>query len=150
MKGKARARWSYGTAGRVASRKINETLTAVRGKRYCRAHRRPAGDFAKGSRVRGSLTPCQHWLQSLSSQRPVMEYKRPLKTNDASRMTVPAAVTLEMPLMRIFIAAGSLTKLSVADHSTSAPVSKKKPNWTAPANQVKSLRNSSVRYYHPP
>ena len=83
--------------------------------------------------------PCKDRSQRACSQRPVMEYKRLLKTNEAKRMMVPAAVTLEMPLMRIFIAAGSRTKLSVADHSTSAPVSKKKPNWTAAANQVTSL-----------
>lgn len=69
-----------------------------------------------------------------------MEYKRPLKTKEAKRMMVPAAVTLEIPLMRIFMAAGSRTKLSVADHSTSAPVSKKKPNWTAAANHVVILK----------
>lgn len=125
--------------GRVASRNINETLRAVRGRRYWNAHRRPAGDLANGSRVFGSLTPCQHRSRSESNQRPVIEYNRPLKTNDARKRTVPAAVTLEIPLMRIFMAAGSRTKLSVADHSTSAPVSKKKPNWTAAANHVRSL-----------
>lgn len=71
----------------------------------------------------------------------MIEYNRLLRTKEARKRTVPAAVTLEMPLMRIFMAAGSRTKLSVADHSTSAPVSKKKPNWTAAANHVRSLSN---------
>jgi hypothetical protein len=43
--------------------------------------------------------------------------------------TVAAAETVEMPLNKIFIAAGSLRKLLLAAQATSAPVCMKKPNW---------------------
>jgi hypothetical protein len=53
-----------------------------------------------------------------------------------SPRTVAAADTVEMPLRRIFIAAGSLRKLPPAAQATSAPVCMKNPNWMEDAPHV--------------
>lgn len=72
-------------------------------------------------------------------QWPETLYNRGLRNQETRNMTVAAAETLEMPLMSSFMAAGSRRKLSVAVHSTSETVWKKKPNWMADAPQVRSL-----------
>lgn len=62
---------------------------------------------------------------------------------EMANMAAPEAMTVYIPLKRIFIAAGSRRKLSDAPHWISEPVSRKNPKWVDAANQVRRLNKSA-------
>jgi hypothetical protein len=75
----------------------------------------------------GALMPPRHTSRRLGRPIPIQWYSCEWISQAIKPNTVPAAETVEMPLSRIFMAAGSLMKELLADQETSAPVCMKKP-----------------------